>query len=50
MTTRGIRQLGTEHLTQAPRVPDFRDGRREYTMHPLHVTQQDGFSGDNHDG
>jgi hypothetical protein len=22
--------------------PDFRDGRREYRLHPLHLSQQDG--------
>jgi hypothetical protein len=26
--------------------PDFRDGRREYRLHPLHLSQQDGDPGD----
>jgi hypothetical protein len=26
------------------RSPDFREGRREYRLHPLEVAQQDGFA------
>lgn len=41
MRAQGIRQLGTEHLTQEPRrLPDFRDNYRGH-LHELQIAQQD---------